>query len=302
MEMDNEIKGEGNSYDFEARMLDVRLGRFLSRDPHERKNSSMSPYNYCENNPVYFTDPDGKDAVITIVENTITVSAKIIIMNNGKNKIDVAEAQKSINQYWGGDDFKYTDEHGKVYNVKFDIVVSEQNGTESATDCSKNYVRPKDSKFRSNVKNYRNGEWASGQTDKTYAHEVGHMLGLADQYSDVEYDAGNLDIGGHNGDLESWSYESATKDELMAAPSKEFKGKEKVSAKDINAIAKYALDRKKAGKFNKGLIVLDGGKLAKDGYRNGLAAPTAKDKWNLSEKASKLARKLVAPHKEKVKG
>ena len=32
MEMDNEIKGDGNSYDFGARLYDSRLGRWLAVD------------------------------------------------------------------------------------------------------------------------------------------------------------------------------------------------------------------------------------------------------------------------------
>src|SRR5690554_3372538 len=34
---DNEIKGEGNSYDFGNRMHDPRVGRFMSRDKYEQK-------------------------------------------------------------------------------------------------------------------------------------------------------------------------------------------------------------------------------------------------------------------------
>ncbi len=59
-EKDNDIKGSGNSYNFGARILDPRVGRWLSTDPISDKYPSLSPYNYCANNPIMFVDPDGK--------------------------------------------------------------------------------------------------------------------------------------------------------------------------------------------------------------------------------------------------
>jgi RHS repeat-associated protein len=56
----NEIAGEGNSYDFGARMHDGRLGRWLSIDPCEMKFPSLSPYNFAANNPIYYVDKDGR--------------------------------------------------------------------------------------------------------------------------------------------------------------------------------------------------------------------------------------------------
>ncbi len=64
MEKDNEVKGRGNSYDFGARMLDVRLGRWLSIDPLAKSYPSISPYNHVANNPVLYVDPDGERIVI----------------------------------------------------------------------------------------------------------------------------------------------------------------------------------------------------------------------------------------------
>ncbi|WP_394758692.1 RHS repeat-associated core domain-containing protein [Flavobacterium sp.] len=59
-ELDNELKGEGNSYDFGSRVHDPRIGRFLSLDPKMSEYSSMSPYCYAANNPIKFIDINGE--------------------------------------------------------------------------------------------------------------------------------------------------------------------------------------------------------------------------------------------------
>jgi RHS repeat-associated protein len=49
----------GYSY-FGARYYDSGLSIWLSVDPMSDKYPSMSPYNYCANNPVILVDPDGR--------------------------------------------------------------------------------------------------------------------------------------------------------------------------------------------------------------------------------------------------
>lgn len=62
---DNEMYGEGNAYDFGARILDPRLGgRWLSVDPLQQKYPGESPYLYTGGNPIIFADPDGRDRII----------------------------------------------------------------------------------------------------------------------------------------------------------------------------------------------------------------------------------------------
>jgi len=63
MEKDNELKGEGNSLDFGARIYDSRLGRWLSRDPLEKNFPSLSPYQFVENKPISLIDPDGNEPI-----------------------------------------------------------------------------------------------------------------------------------------------------------------------------------------------------------------------------------------------
>ncbi len=46
---------------FGARYYDSGLSIWLSIDPMSDKYPSMSPYNYCANNPVILVDPDGRE-------------------------------------------------------------------------------------------------------------------------------------------------------------------------------------------------------------------------------------------------
>ena len=59
MEADNEVKGNGNSYTTEFRQYDPRIGRWLSLDPAMNLVPSMSPYVAFNNNPIFYTDPNG---------------------------------------------------------------------------------------------------------------------------------------------------------------------------------------------------------------------------------------------------
>ena len=59
-----EIYGEGNAYDFGARIQDPRLGRWLSVDPLQKKYADLSPYNFAGNSPIAFYDPNGKEIII----------------------------------------------------------------------------------------------------------------------------------------------------------------------------------------------------------------------------------------------
>jgi RHS repeat-associated protein len=56
---ENDPEFNGN-YDFGARFLDVRLGRWLSTDPVT--HSSQSPYTGFDNNPILLVDPSGMDS------------------------------------------------------------------------------------------------------------------------------------------------------------------------------------------------------------------------------------------------
>ncbi len=56
-----ELGNETGLYDFSARSLQTSLGRFTTIDPLAEKYPSVSPYAYCNGNPVRYIDPDGMD-------------------------------------------------------------------------------------------------------------------------------------------------------------------------------------------------------------------------------------------------
>jgi len=65
MEKDDEVKGQGNSLDFGARIYDSRIGRWLSLDPLMQAHESG--YAFVADNPIIYVDRYGEDNVIYIV-------------------------------------------------------------------------------------------------------------------------------------------------------------------------------------------------------------------------------------------
>ena len=59
-EKDDELKGEGNSYDFGARMYDPRIAKMLSTDPREMEYPWQSSYAYFGNSPIVQLDFNGE--------------------------------------------------------------------------------------------------------------------------------------------------------------------------------------------------------------------------------------------------
>jgi len=84
MEKINEQYGEVNAYDFGARIYDPRIGRWLSLDPQAKTYPFVSPYQFVNNSPMRFIDPDGKKWVNPYVE---AINREMALDNPDMDKI-----------------------------------------------------------------------------------------------------------------------------------------------------------------------------------------------------------------------
>jgi RHS repeat-associated protein len=78
-EKDDEVKGSGNSYTTEFRLLDPRLGRWLSIDPLADEFPWQSPYCSMDNNPINLNDVLGLSTPIegSTTTETTQISASV---------------------------------------------------------------------------------------------------------------------------------------------------------------------------------------------------------------------------------
>ncbi|NOQ72486.1 MAG: hypothetical protein GQ574_10820 [Crocinitomix sp.] len=61
-EMDDEVKGEGNSVNYKYRMHDPRIGRFFAVDPLARKYAHLSVYQFSSNSPIFAIELEGLES------------------------------------------------------------------------------------------------------------------------------------------------------------------------------------------------------------------------------------------------
>jgi hypothetical protein len=130
--------------DYGARLYNPAIGRWLSLDPLMKKYPNMSPYIFTANNPVIYVDYDGKDFILKIEGNKMTISATYYIENDEKMIKQVNNAISYINSH--SDKFKFTDKDGNIYDIKFNLkseIKETEDEAESAalSDDSGNFIK-----------------------------------------------------------------------------------------------------------------------------------------------------------------
>ena len=88
--------------DYGARFYNPALARWTTLDPLAEKYYSISPYAFCNNNPVNLVDPDGRSwgkavKVVKKIHKTVKTGNKVSVKNILKSEaLDIADNVKTI--------------------------------------------------------------------------------------------------------------------------------------------------------------------------------------------------------------
>jgi RHS repeat-associated protein len=136
-EKDDEIKGEGNSLNFEFRMHDPRVGRFLSLDPLSKQYPHNSPYAFAENRVIDGIELEGleffdaDDALLEIKHGLTQIKVENL---SGPSKQALSEPRvDSKGVHSGIRDWKAAVILGTSISIQIEPIEAEQSSLESTS-------------------------------------------------------------------------------------------------------------------------------------------------------------------------
>ena len=197
-------------YDYGARLYDPAAAFWTSPDPLCEKYYNISPYAFCNNNPVTFIDPDGRDGVLLVdnQSNTITVRANYYMETKERiskegNKIvqysenQIASMNKNVNEYLNALGLKVSEGEYTGYSIVFALkFINGGSQTETTRLAGNDYFNyPGYQEVRIGNKIYRMDNTHERIIQKVYADGTTETVGgLAERNEimmNVEYDTFN---------------------------------------------------------------------------------------------------------------
>lgn len=176
-----------------ARYQDPTTGRFVSIDPAPPTPGQLFEFNrfaYARNSPYKYTDPDGRNAIITHrSDGSIDIKVPIIFSGNpdANNAANVAAIKSDVASRWSG-----------LYNVGGSITKVSVSVVDVDSNTPKNVINKitllagitsnRNSAGASFVREGKEGEWnvlSPGMKSGEAAHEAGHLMMIADHYHET---------------------------------------------------------------------------------------------------------------------
>ncbi len=180
-----------NTYDFGARNYDPALGRWMNLDPIT--HHSQSPYIAFDNNPVYYTDPEGKSSepptknikvttiTSTVDKNNVTTITQTTYDNtytkNQDGSMSVTESKSEISNTVSGD--------GKI--TEGTSVTTQTDSYNVGTDGQKNDFCSSSNSESAGSNNTHSafGEWTEFVSDYNKNHNEVYNKDMINKGSDM---------------------------------------------------------------------------------------------------------------------
>ena len=196
-EMDNEVSGDGNQYDYGFRIYDPRLVRFKSVDPLFEGYPWNSPYSYAEGEMIRCIDLDGLEKYIVVnsydkygrvtkirVESIVTVGSNAVIdqdfktrgSNGDLTKKDIYTQHLKNGQFLANDESRnggLTPNEALAYNTTIT-----SNNRSSSFDSDNGIANGEDGEL--------GNEFTTKRGQSAYSHIKGSKEGVTHDYKEGE--------------------------------------------------------------------------------------------------------------------
>ena len=124
---EEQVTGNIGLTDYGARFYDSSVIRWTTPDPLAEKYYSTSPYAFCNNNPVNFVDPDGRDGIYINFPDYVISVGNMQFENLGHSGILLINNQTGLTKYY--EYGRYDKQNiGIVRNIKVPNVVIGEDG------------------------------------------------------------------------------------------------------------------------------------------------------------------------------